>query len=76
MAKVPPKSGPSATFRVGFVKAAVWMNDKHFNVTFSRAYKDNEGNWKDGDSFGHADLTNLVLVATRAEAWIADQDAN
>lgn len=64
---------PVATFRVGNVKAAVWKNDKHHNVTFVRSYKDGE-EWKDGDSFSHADLLNLGKVAERAENFIATQE--
>lgn len=66
-------SKPVASFRVGNVKAAVWKNDSHHNVTFVRSYKDGEGNWKDGDSFSHADLLNLGKVAERAEEFIAAQ---
>jgi len=86
MAKAPPapapaheqKTLPVATFRIGLVKASVWKNgtDKpHYNTTFSRSYKDREGNWKDdGDSYGHSDLLSLAKVAERAEEFIANQD--
>jgi len=61
---------PAATFRIGGVKATVWRNGEHFNVQFVRSYKDKDDKWKDGDSFGHADLLNLAKVAERAENYI------
>ena len=52
---------PVAEVRVGAVKAAIWPNQTEsgvvrHNVTFSRIYKDAEGNWKSTSSFGRDDL--------------------
>ena len=46
-----PSNKPAAEVRVGAVKAAIWPNQTipvsfATNVTFSRIYKDAEGNWK------------------------------
>jgi hypothetical protein len=65
-------NAPVAKFRVGYVTAAVWQNDKHFNVVLSKAYKDGD-EWKDTDQLGHGDLLNAAKVLERAEGWIADQ---
>jgi hypothetical protein len=65
-------NAPVAKFRVGYVTAAVWQNDKHFNVVLSKAYKDGD-DWKDTDQLGHGDLLNAAKVLERAEGWIADQ---
>jgi hypothetical protein len=67
------KEKPAATFRIGNVKATIWNNGEHYNVTFIRAYKDGDDNWKDGDSFSHYDLLNLSKVAERAEEFISAQ---
>jgi hypothetical protein len=63
---------PVAKFRVGYVTASIWQNDKHFNVVLSKAYKDGE-DWKDTDQLGHGDLLNAAKVLERAESWIAEQ---
>jgi hypothetical protein len=63
---------PAAKFRVGYVTATVWQNDKFFNVTLSKSYKDGD-EWKDTDQLGHGDLMNAVRVLQRAEDFIADE---
>ena len=41
---------PTATIRIGTVKAAIWENQAgertRYNVTFSKRYRDAEGQWK------------------------------
>ena len=58
---------PVNEVRVGAVKAAIWRNEgengSRFNVTFSRIYKDSEGNWKSTSSFGRDDLLVVAKVA-------------
>ena len=78
---------PVAEVRVGAVKAAIWPNQTEsgavrYNVTFSRIYKDAEGNWKSTSSFGRDDLLFVAKVADQAHTKIfevanghgADQD--
>lgn len=68
---------PVKTFRLGFVKAAIWQNDSGYhNVTIIRSYKDGNGDWKDGGSFGAGDLLNVAKVAERAEQWVSDQESD
>ena len=67
---------PAKRFRIGNVQATIWENgngDRTFyNVTFVRSYKD-DGEWKESNSYGHAELLNLAKVSARCEAWIAEQ---
>jgi len=63
---------PVARFRVGFVTAAVWENEKFYNVTLQKSYKD-DGEYKNTDSLGHGDLLNAAKALTRAEEWISQQ---
>lgn len=69
---------PVKKFRAGFVNVAVWKNESDgrvfYNTTFSRSYKDSDGDYKDGDSFGHADLACVGKLADLAFNWIAEQE--
>lgn len=70
------KAQPVHEVRLGRIKAAVWRstsrNDLHYNVTFSRIYRDGE-TWKTSDSFGCDDLLLLAKVADQAHSWIHAQ---
>ena len=66
---------PVAEVRVGAVKAAIWPNQTEsgavrHNVTFSRIYKDADGNWKSTSSFGRDDLLVVAKVADLAHTKI------
>ena len=67
---------PTATVRIGAVKAAIWQNDvagkTRYSVTFSRIYRDAEGQWKTTQSFGRNDLLVLAKVADQAHSGIVD----
>lgn len=65
---------PAAKFRLGFVTATVWKNDKHHNVVLSKSYKDGD-DYKDTDQLGAGDLMNAVRVLQRAESFISDQQS-
>ena len=78
---------PVHTIRYGSIQAAVWRNivdngnasRPMYGVTFSRSYKDGDGNWKDSGSFGADDLLLLAKAADEAHSWISRQrivDAN
>ena len=76
---------PTATVRIGTVKAAIWENRKdgeraRYNVTFSKRYRDAEGQWKTTHSFGRNDLLVLAKVADQAHSRIVeleqDEDTN
>lgn len=65
---------PVDEVRIGAVKAAIWRNEtdngSRFNVTFSRSYKDSEGNWKSTSSFRRDDLLVVAKVADQAHSRI------
>jgi PHD/YefM family antitoxin component YafN of YafNO toxin-antitoxin module len=63
---------PVAKFRIGYVTATVWENDKFHNVVLSKSYKDGE-EWKDTDQLGAGDLLNAAKVLERAEDFISKQ---
>ena len=67
---------PTATVRIGAVKAAIWENKAgeraRYNVTFSKRYRDAEGQWKTTHSFGRNDLLVLAKVADQAHSRIVD----
>ncbi len=66
------KTQPAAKFRLGYVTATVWLNDKFYNVVLSKSYK-NGDEWQDTDQLGAGDLMNAVRVLQRAEDFIADE---
>lgn len=74
MATQPKK--PATTLRCGGIKAAIWMNagekGAFYNATFSRSFKDAQGNWKNSGSFGPSDLDAISVLAAQAKQWIAD----
>ncbi len=65
---------PISEVRIGRVKAAIWSNETEgrmrHNVTFSRLYKDDAGEWKSTQSFGRSDLLVLAKVADQAHSRI------
>jgi hypothetical protein len=52
----------------------VWRNEGKAgafpSVTFSRLYKDRDGNWQDSDSFDTKDLLPLAQAAEQAWLWV------
>jgi hypothetical protein len=64
---------PAAKFRIGYVTATVWKNDKFYNVVLTRTYKEDD-EFKDTDQLWHGDLLNAANVLERAESFIADAD--
>lgn len=71
------KKKPVHEVRLGRVRAAIWENDTkngtRHNVTFSRLYRDDDGNWQDSASFGRDDLPLLCKVSDRVHSWIFEQ---
>ena len=65
---------PVDEVRIGAVKAAIWRNEtdngSRFNVTFSRSYKDSEGEWKNTHSFRRDDLLVVAKAADQAHSRI------
>lgn len=71
------KRQPAKTFRLGRVRANVWLNDAGngamYNVTVSRPYKDGDA-WRDATSFSRADLLPLRKVLDQAHDWIWERE--
>lgn len=62
--------------RCGNIKATIWENTRDkgsfFATTFSRSFKDQAGEWRNGTSFGLNDLEVLVTEAHQAKGRMAD----
>ncbi|MBI5691601.1 MAG: hypothetical protein HZC55_16080 [Verrucomicrobia bacterium] len=73
----PAAAGPIRTLRLGRLKAAIWENASEnrsfYNVTFSRAYLDEQKQWHDSDSFGRDDLLVLGKLADQAHTYICER---
>lgn len=55
---------PTRSVRIGNVQIAEWSQTLQngavvFNYTFTKSYKDKDGNWQNGTSFSEADLCVL-----------------
>ena len=65
---------PATTLRCGNIKATVWQNISEkgpfFARTFSRPFKDQAGEWRNGTLFGLNDLEALMNVAFEAKEWM------
>jgi hypothetical protein len=66
---------PVNTLRCANIKATIWENTSEmghfFAATFSRPFKDQSGEWRNGTSFGLNDLEALLTVAHQAKEWMA-----
>jgi len=66
---------PANRLRCGNIKATIWENagekGPFFSTTFSRPFKDQSGEWRNGTSFGLNDLEALLAVAREAKEWMA-----
>lgn len=64
------KNKPKRKLRLGNVRATVWENEIVVNgqkrtvesVTFSKFYKDKDGNWKDTNSYSRNEVPRLLGV--------------
>ena len=70
------KNTPIQTLTDGRIKAAIWKNlgekGNFYSVTFTRSYRDTEGNWHDTDSFSGTELLILGRLSARAYDAIAE----
>ncbi len=70
MAKTATVNKPVDHVRLGRVSASIWKNDSEsgsfYSASLSVSYKDAEGNWQDGGSFGVDDLPRVAEVARQA----------
>ena len=63
---------PVAKFRLGYVIATIWQNDKFYSTVLSKSYKEGD-EWKETDQLGSGDLMNAVRVLQRAEDFVSEQ---
>ncbi|MEO1597606.1 MAG: hypothetical protein AAFR78_03550 [Planctomycetota bacterium] len=54
----------------GRITAAIWKNfgekGTFYSVTITRSFKDEQGNWKDTDSFSGTDLLKVSRLSLKA----------
>ena len=66
--------GPVQTLRHRSLRATIWRNETEkgtmFNVTLSRGYKDDRGEWQDSGSFGYDHLGSLAALLLEAHGVI------
>jgi hypothetical protein len=66
-----PNNKPVTTLRCGSIKATIWKNVSEkgpfFSTTFSRPFKGQSGEWRNGTSFGLNDLEALLIVVHQAK---------
>ena len=62
---------PAFKFKIGLITATIWENDGFYSVDIARAYKTQDGDWRNTSSFSHNDLLNVSKCAERAENWIS-----
>ena len=62
---------PIKNYRLGGVDCAIWENEhsgkKFYSFSFSRSYKDKEGNWKTSGNFNLQDIGNLISICQRLQ---------
>jgi hypothetical protein len=65
---------PVKEIRLGRIVAAIWRNEGEkgtfHNVSVSRLYRTEAGEWKRAESFGRDDLPLVAKVADQAHTWI------
>jgi len=70
---------PVHTVRHGRIKATVWLNQTQrgpmHNVTLTRSYQDDEGNWHDTQSFGFDELMTVAKAVFDAHTFISNERA-
>lgn len=69
---------PVHEVRLGRIKAAVWENpgdngEVFLSVTFSRSYKDKDGQWRSASSYSGGDILVLSEVARLAFLFVTGQ---
>lgn len=75
MATTPAKPFPVHRLKIWPIEAAIWRNDKFYNVTLSRSYRDETGQYHDSGSFGRDDLLLAAKVLDAAHSWIVRKEA-
>lgn len=72
-------NAPAKKFRIGFLSATVWRNEKPngdghwYSIELQRTYRDDDGNLVNTSSLNHADLLPAAHLLTKANAWVMEQ---
>lgn len=70
------KNTPVKTIADGRLKAAIWRNESEkgpfYSVTFTRSYRDADGNWHDTDSFSGTDIVLVGRLASLTYGAVSD----
>lgn len=73
--KKPADNHPVHEIRHRNIRATIWKNETPkgpmYNVTVSRSYRDDAGEWHDTGSFSYGDLMNLAKALYDAHSAIA-----
>ena len=76
---MPKPRQPIEELRIGRLKAAVWTNESedrtYHTVSFSRLYRNEEGEWRSTGSFRRGDLLLLAKLADRAHSRLFELQA-
>ena len=69
---------PEKKFNVGLVKATVWKNTssngEFRSVSLTKSYK-KDGEWKNGNSFGVADIDKAIQALEEARDYLANPES-
>lgn len=67
---------PADTLRDGNLKATIWQNEGekgvYYSTTFSRTYKDDQGEYRETQSFSSSDLLRVSELARQAHHQTSD----
>ncbi len=67
---------PVAKVKAGAVVGTIWQNEGQngpfYTITFSRSYKDREGNWQRTSNLRHKDMPHVQTVAGLVTEKIAE----
>jgi hypothetical protein len=69
---------PAHKVRLGRIHGTVWENHHAeqgpwYSVSFTRSYKDGQGQWQSATTFGRDDLLLVAKVADMIHTWIHQQ---
>jgi len=68
------RRGPAKQFRIDDVSASVFARERNgrtfHSVSFTRSYKDRDGQWRYTKNFDVEDLGKVVTVTQQAAEWI------
>jgi hypothetical protein len=74
------KPRPALHVQVGSVRIAIWKNAAEGGTEYFKAgqpelsYKDKEGRWQTGKSYGERDLVNLLKAAALAHTELVQRN--